>query len=151
MRTAVRNLRQREDIAKYLRNLDPDSAYYNGKSRTMKDNPNPDLPENLQTFKGDNWVKFTGDAPKIMQMEAFMIQENQNLKTGQMANTGAELNTVGMPSQMELIAAKKTDTVLKEKDSKLKTLLAKYGGSKHLKIPAEVKHVGVDLTEQQVM
>ncbi len=83
MRTAVRNLRQREDIAKYLRNLDPDSAYYNGKSRTMKDNPNPDLPENLQTFKGDNWVKFTGDAPKIMQMEAFMIQENQNLKTGQ--------------------------------------------------------------------
>ena len=79
MRTAVRNLRQREDIAKYLRNLDPDSAYYNGKSRTMKDNPNPDLPESMQTFKGDNWVKYTGDAPKIMQMEAFMIQEN--LKT----------------------------------------------------------------------
>lgn len=47
VRTAVRNLRQREDIAKYLRNLDPESAYYNAKSRTMKDNPNPDLPENL--------------------------------------------------------------------------------------------------------
>jgi hypothetical protein len=39
----------------------------------MKDNPNPDLPENQQSFKGDNWVKFTGDAPKIMQLEAFMI------------------------------------------------------------------------------
>ena len=77
VRIAVKNLRQREDVAKYLRNLDPDSAYYNGKSRTMKDNPNPDLPDNMQTFKGDNWVKFTGDAPKIIQMEAFMIQENQ--------------------------------------------------------------------------
>ena len=117
----------------------------------MKDNPNPDLPDNMQTFKGDNWVKFTGDAPKIMQMEAFMIQENQNLKSDQHANTGTELNTVGMPSQMELIAAKKTETVQKEKDTKLKSLLAKYGGSKHLKIPAEVQHVGTDLAEQQVM
>jgi hypothetical protein len=39
----------------------------------MKDNPNPDFHESLQTFKGDNWVKFTGDAPKVMQMEAFML------------------------------------------------------------------------------
>lgn len=73
VRTAVRNLRQREDVAKYLRNLDPNSAVYNAKSRTMKDNPNPDFHESLQTFKGDNWVKFTGDAPKVMQMEAFML------------------------------------------------------------------------------
>ena len=56
-----------------------------------------------------------------------------------------------MPSQMELIAAKKTETVSKEKDTKLKSLLARYGGSKHLKIPAEVQQVGTDLTEQQVL
>jgi pre-mRNA-processing factor SLU7 len=71
LRTAVRNLRQREDIAKYLRNLDPDSAAYNAKSRTMKDDPNPNALDS--TFKGDNWVKFTGDAPKLIQMEAFML------------------------------------------------------------------------------
>ena len=52
---------------------------------------------------------------------------------------------------MELISANKSETVQKEKDTKLKNLLAKYGGSKHLKIPAEVKHVGIDLSEQQVM
>ena len=45
MRTDVRNLRQREDVAKYLRNLDPNSAPYDGKARIMKENPNPDLPE----------------------------------------------------------------------------------------------------------
>jgi len=40
----------------------------------MKDNPNPDEPDS--TYKGDNWVKFTGDAPKLMQMEAFMLRSN---------------------------------------------------------------------------
>lgn len=66
-KTAVRNLRQREDLPKYLRNLDPNSAHYEPKSRTMKDNPNPDLPENQLTFKGDNAVKLSGDALKAMQ------------------------------------------------------------------------------------
>ena len=80
VRTDVRNLRQREDIAKYLRNLDPNSAHYDGKSRIMKENPNPSLPENEQLFKGDNFVKFSGDALRVMQHEAFMIQANAALK-----------------------------------------------------------------------
>lgn len=101
VRTAVRNLRQREDVAKYLRNLDPNSAVYNAKSRTMKENPNPDLPESQQQFKGDNWVKFTGDAPKVMQMEAFMLQANEvNEKVKESAGA---VNSVGMPSQIELL------------------------------------------------
>ena len=45
VKTAIMNLRQREDVAKYLRNLDPNSAAYDGKSRIMRDNPNPDIPE----------------------------------------------------------------------------------------------------------
>lgn len=40
-RITVRNLRIREDTAKYLRNLDPNSAYYDPKTRSMRDNPNP--------------------------------------------------------------------------------------------------------------
>ena len=80
VRTDVRNLRQREDVAKYLRNLDPNSAPYDGKARIMKENPNPDLPENDQLFKGDNFVKFTGDALQLMQHEAFMINANVALQ-----------------------------------------------------------------------
>ncbi|KAL9982859.1 hypothetical protein ACROYT_G004968 [Oculina patagonica] len=38
-RTTVRNLRIREDTAKYLHNLDPNSAYYDPKTRSMRDNP----------------------------------------------------------------------------------------------------------------
>lgn len=40
-RITVRNLRIREDTAKYLRNLDPNSAFYDPKTRSMRDNPNP--------------------------------------------------------------------------------------------------------------
>lgn len=43
----------------------------------MRENPNPDLPDDLQTFKGDNWVKHTGDAQTAIQMEAFMLEANQ--------------------------------------------------------------------------
>jgi pre-mRNA-processing factor SLU7 len=57
----TKELRIREDTAKYLRNLDPNSAAYSGKSRTMNENPNPDLPHTQQLFKGDNMAKFSGD------------------------------------------------------------------------------------------
>lgn len=46
-----------------------------------------------------------------------MIKENMGLQSGQVANTGLELNTVGMPSQMELAASKKAEIVKKEKDT----------------------------------
>lgn len=38
-RITVRNLRIREDTAKYLINLDPESAYYDPKTRSMRDAP----------------------------------------------------------------------------------------------------------------
>jgi len=43
-RITVRNLRIREDTAKYLINLDPSSAYYDPKTRSMRDNPVQNVP-----------------------------------------------------------------------------------------------------------
>ena len=71
-----KNLRIREDVAKYLRNLDPNSAPYDPKSRSMKENPNPDIAEEDQQFKGDNFVKMTGDYVNLIQSEGFMLQTN---------------------------------------------------------------------------
>ena len=49
----------------------------------MKENPNPDAPESDQLFRGDDFVKYTGDALKVMQQEAFMLEANQaRLKQG---------------------------------------------------------------------
>lgn len=46
--TTSRNLRIREDTAKYLFNLDVDSAFYDPKSRSLRDNPMAHLPEGEQ-------------------------------------------------------------------------------------------------------
>jgi pre-mRNA-processing factor SLU7 len=43
-RITVRNLRIREDTAKYLINLDPSSAYYDPKTRSMRDAPLKNIP-----------------------------------------------------------------------------------------------------------
>jgi len=58
VKTMQKDLRLREDTAKYLLNLDPNSAPYDPKSRTLKENPNPG---GRGQFKGDNYVKISGD------------------------------------------------------------------------------------------
>lgn len=94
VRTMVRGLRIREDTAKYLRNLDPNSAPYSGKSRTMNENPNPDVPLAQQVFKGDNMAKFSGDFLKYLNQEAFTLDAT---------TAGVEVNHVAMPSQVEIL------------------------------------------------
>ena len=48
-RVTVRNLRIREDKAKYLMNLDPESAYYDPKTRSMREAPVTDVaPEDVR-------------------------------------------------------------------------------------------------------
>jgi pre-mRNA-processing factor SLU7 len=50
-RITVRNLRIREDTAKYLINLDPSSAYYDPKTRSMRDNPSKNVnPEDVSNL-----------------------------------------------------------------------------------------------------
>uniref|UniRef100_A0A672MU89 Pre-mRNA-splicing factor SLU7 n=1 Tax=Sinocyclocheilus grahami TaxID=75366 RepID=A0A672MU89_SINGR len=62
-RITVRNLRIREDIAKYLRNLDPNSAYYDPKTRAMRENPysNTGMNPDEVGYAGDNFVRYSGD------------------------------------------------------------------------------------------
>merc|ERR1712190_584262 len=56
----IRNLRIREDTAKYLLNLDLDSAYYDPKSRSMREDPKPDVPHHEKCYAGDNLIKTSG-------------------------------------------------------------------------------------------
>ncbi|KAI9575777.1 hypothetical protein GQX74_009490 [Glossina fuscipes] len=50
-RITVRNLRIRKDTAKYLHNWDPNLAYYDPKTRSTRDNPNPQVPAEDMDFK----------------------------------------------------------------------------------------------------
>lgn len=46
----IRNLRIREDTAKYLLNLDVNSAYYDPKTRSMREDPLPDMDPNEKFY-----------------------------------------------------------------------------------------------------
>lgn len=46
----TRNLRIREDTAKYLLNLDVNSAHYDPKTRSMREDPLPDMDPNEKFY-----------------------------------------------------------------------------------------------------
>lgn len=127
-RITVRNLRIREDTAKYLRNLNPDSAYYDPKTRSMRDNPYKEsgkTSEELQ-YAGDNFVRFTGDTQKVSQAQLF---------SWEISDKGIDLHLQAEPTKAELIHrefdVKKEDI----KESIKESILNKYGGKEYLQAP----------------
>ncbi|RHZ75558.1 hypothetical protein Glove_212g27 [Diversispora epigaea] len=125
-RTTIRNLRIREDTAKYLRNLDIDSAYYDPKTRSMRDNPTKDdNPEDV-AFAGDNFVRYSGDAPKMANLQLFAWQAYEK---------GTDVHLQANPTQGELLHREYLQKKEKLKDSSKDSILAKYGGEEHLNVP----------------
>lgn len=129
----VRNLRIREDTAKYLRNLNTDSAYYDPKSRAMRADPNPEVNPDDKDYAGDNFVRITGDVNKLAQME---------LHTLKAAELGRDLpHLQAEPSRAEAL--------FKEFEAKKKSLdqrrqeeiLSKYGGQEYAKLDPAIESV----------
>ena len=128
-RTTVRNLRIREDTAKYLLNLDVNSAYYDPKSRSMRANPlahtgkgAEDLP-----FAGDNFVRTNGDVRNVRQLQSFVWQANEK--------GNEDINLIANPSQAEKMFQQFQEKKSALKETKKSRVLDKYGGSEHMKAP----------------
>jgi pre-mRNA-processing factor SLU7 len=118
MKTTVRNLRLREDTPKYLRNLDLASAFYDPKSRSMRNNPLPnENPENL-AYAGDNFIRYTGDALALAQSQILCWE---------MQARGEDIDVISNPSQLELVQKQYLEKKKTIEESKKKELLDKYG------------------------
>jgi len=121
-RVSVRNLRIREDTAKYLRNLDVKSAYYDPKTRSMRSNPHPDTNPHDLDFAGDNFVRYTGDTREVAAQQLYEFEAYER---------GQSVHMLGAPTQAE-----KLHSSFKEKKDSLvskqhKDLLEHYGGQEH--------------------
>ncbi|ELV12288.1 Pre-mRNA-splicing factor SLU7 [Tupaia chinensis] len=127
-RITVRNLRIREDIAKYLRNLDPNSAYYDPKTRAMRENPYANAGKNPDevSYAGDNFVRYTGDTISMAQTQLFAWEAYDK---------GSEVHLQADPTKLELLY--KSFQVKKEdfKEQQKESILEKYGGQEHLDAP----------------
>ena len=121
-RVSVRNLRIREDTAKYLRNLDVKSAYYDPKTRSMRSNPNPDKNPHDLDYAGENFIRYTGDTVKVAKQQLYELEAYER---------GQDVHMLGMPTQAELLHSqfedKKTSLVEKQK----KQLYEHYGGQEY--------------------
>jgi len=118
-RITVRNLRIREDTAKYLYNLDPHGAYYDPKSRSMRENPfknviepkwgmsaedqaSYDNDQKLRderkladcTFLGENYVRTTGEVIDAVESQEFAQRVELE---------GLVVNPIADPTQLEMM------------------------------------------------
>ncbi|KAL5528684.1 SLU7 [Sanghuangporus sanghuang] len=129
-RITVRNLRIREDTAKYLINLDPESAYYDPKTRSMRDAPRKDIPPEDSKFAGDNFFRFSGDAPDVQKLQLFAWQA---------AARGNDLHFNANPTQGEILHKQFQEKKEELRDTQKVGILAKYGGEQYLeKAPKEL-------------
>ncbi|KAG6602787.1 Pre-mRNA-splicing factor SLU7 [Phytophthora cinnamomi] len=126
MKTTVRNLRIREDTAKYLRNLNPNSAYYDPKTRSMRDNPNPELNPEDTTYVGDNVARYTGDAQKLASAQLFAWEAYSK---------GTDIHPLANPSQAEFLKKQYEERKAALEKEKSRKILDKYGGQEHLEAP----------------
>lgn len=97
------------------------SAYYDPKTRSMRDNPNKERDPKDLDYAGDNFIRYTGESQKMMEMQRFCWDANDK---------GVEISMQANPTQAELMnqgfREKKDD--LKEKTKQ--TILEKYGGGR---------------------
>ncbi|KAJ7594283.1 Pre-mRNA splicing Prp18-interacting factor-domain-containing protein [Mycena floridula] len=124
-RITVRNLRIREDTAKYLINLDPSSAYYDPKTRSMRDAPLQDVPPEEAVFAGDNFFRYSGEAPEVQALQLFAWQA---------AARGNDVHLNANPTQGEKLHGEFRQKKEELKDSSKVSILAKYGGEEYLQI-----------------
>ncbi|KAI8046047.1 pre-mRNA-splicing factor Slu7 [Drosophila gunungcola] len=125
-RITVRNLRIREDTAKYLRNLDPNSAYYDPKTRSMRDNPNPALPDEEAEFAGENFVRFSGDTTAQATAQLFAWEAH---------GKGVDVHLLAEPTKLELLQKEYEQKKEQFKSSTKTHIVEKYGGEEHLQVP----------------
>jgi pre-mRNA-processing factor SLU7 len=131
-RISVRNLRIREDTAKYLLNLDAESAYYDPKSRSMRDNPfaGTNKDPSQVPYLGDNFVRYSGDAKHFAKSQIFAWEASDK---------GVSIHTQADPTKLELL----NKEFHEKKNQFVKTvqeqLIERYGGEEHLNsIPREL-------------
>lgn len=129
-RITVRNLRIREDRAKYLYNLNTNSAFYDPKTRSMREAPDPNIrPEDAQ-FAGDNFERSKGDVNKMQQLQLFSWQSEAR---------GNDIHLQANPTVNELQHREYQQKKEKLNQQMKGSILERYGGSEHFdSVPKEL-------------
>jgi len=124
-RTSTRNLRIREDVAKYLLS-NKNAAHYDPKSRSMRELPDGDQTTDdpkLSNGKQEFVRAATGDAAKFEKLQRFAWQAER---------MGGDVHLQANPTEGELRHRKLQEEQEKKKAAVRSSVLEKYGGVEHL-------------------
>ncbi len=123
--TATRNLRIREDTAKYLLNLDLDSAKYDPKTRSMVD-MGAQADQAAALVAEDNFMRASGDAAEFEKASKYAWESQER---GDKNKTHLQAN----PTSGEYFRRKEEKEREEKREAQRKMLLENYGGEQHLK------------------
>lgn len=121
--TATRNLRIREDTAKYLLNLDLDSAKYDPKTRRMVDMGAQEDQASALVAE-ENFVRASGDAAEFERAQRYAWESQEKGMP--------QIHLQANPTSGEVLRKKEKEESEAKRQAQRKALLEKYGGSEHL-------------------
>ncbi|KAH8661864.1 Pre-mRNA splicing Prp18-interacting factor-domain-containing protein [Xylariales sp. PMI_506] len=136
--TATRQLRIREDTAKYLLNLDLESAKYDPKTRKMVD-AGATADKAAQLYAEEGFLRASGDAAEFEKATRYAWEAQE--KTG---NTSQHLQA--NPTAGEFFRKKEKEEAAKKQAERLKALQDRYGGEEHT-MPAALREIAVTESE----
>ena len=122
--TATRNLRIREDTAKYLLNLDLDSAKYDPKTRSMVD-MGAQADQAAALVAEDNFMRASGDAAEFERAQKYAWETQER-------GDKNKLHLQANPTSGEYFRRKEKEESEVRRESHRKILLERYGGEQHL-------------------
>ncbi|KAF3912646.1 hypothetical protein ABW21_db0201228 [Orbilia brochopaga] len=135
-RVTTRNLRIREDTAKYLLNLDLDSAKYDPKTRTMVDGGAlSDQASKLVAEEG--FLRSSGDAAEFEKAQK-LAWESREKGIPSSSGGATKMHLQANPTEGEMLRRKLESQKIDDVAQKRKALLDRYGGAEHLQVPAPV-------------
>ncbi|OCK80765.1 hypothetical protein K432DRAFT_381894 [Lepidopterella palustris CBS 459.81] len=139
--TSTRNLRLREDTAKYLLNLDLDSAKYDPKTRSMVDSgATADQAAALVAEEG--FMKASGDAAEFEKAQRYAWETQER-------GDKNKIHLQANPTSGEYFRKKEQQEAEARQKAHRKALLEKYGGQEYL-LDAPLKDLAVTENERYV-
>ena len=114
--TSTRNLRLREDTAKYLLNLDLESAKYDPKTRSMMDTET----STNELIAEDGFQKASGDAAEFERAQRYAWETQERGDTD-------KIHIQANPTEAQLMRKRKAEEDLQKKEANKKALLEAYG------------------------
>ncbi|KAF2139946.1 uncharacterized protein K452DRAFT_231171 [Aplosporella prunicola CBS 121167] len=139
--TSTRNLRIREDTAKYLLNLDLDSAKYDPKTRSMVDS-GATADKSAALVAEEGFMRASGDAAEFERAQKYAWESQER-------GDKTKMHMQANPTSGEYFRKKEKEEAEAKRQAHKKALLEKYGGHEHLQ-NAPLKDAAIVESERYV-